>query len=198
MKEETTLNEAAYCMDPFYAECRAYGRLQQPIVKKTPSNIAIPCHGFLFLQEKDKQHLLSEYDIDLEEDMVDEEYQKNTPGKYRARAIVKDLASDDHGVHQRSLIKIRSGIRWLKKNKIYNRDIGLDNYRDGQIVDFGSSFTEPHDFMDQASAGEVHGYKVGDLAKFDEMVTDEKIQNPNNVRATSNQEFLRQLRPRKR
>ena len=62
----------AFHTDPFYAECRAYGRIKDAQTRGTlQRQIAIPCHGFLFLKDHDKQ-LLEERGIDLEEDLDNE------------------------------------------------------------------------------------------------------------------------------
>ena len=145
------LNTAACYTDPFYAECRAYGRIHEALKKRelraSVADAAIPCHGYFFLQERDENILLGR-DVDLALDSVDLHYQRTTVGGCRARAIVKDLASPDIGVNQKSLKKILSGIVTLNRQQIYNMDIRLDNYREGKIVDFGSSWTEPHRLLD--------------------------------------------------
>lgn len=182
--EETPLLEAAQYTDPFYAECRAYGRIDEALKKKQPiADIAVPCHGFFFLKQEDEEALYRR-NIDLELDTVDLEYQQSSPGGCRARAIVKDLAPSHTGVNEKTLNKILRGIAIMNRQGIYNQDIRLDNFSGGRIVDFGSSWTEPHrilDSLDKSDKRAALGRRMADRAKFDEMVTDEKIPNPKKV-----------------
>ena len=97
----------------------------------------------MFLKDCDKQ-LLKEKGIDLGDDPLDNELLQRAGENSVVRAIVKGLAPRDTGVNASSLRKIRSNIRWLKKLKIYNRDIRVANFKGGQLVDFGSALTEPH------------------------------------------------------
>lgn len=171
-----------YHTDPFYAECRAYGGIQLAIQKKkmTPG-VAIKCYGFIFLSDADEQALYGEA-VDFERDTVDLRYQKDDGGGYRVRAIVKQLGSPSHGVTTKRLGEIIRGIRALNRNKIYNRDIHLSNYLDGKIVDFGSSWTEPHLLLNALSSYHASVQKLADLVRFDEMVEEEEIPNPEHFR----------------
>ncbi|KAL2678763.1 hypothetical protein Neosp_009514 [[Neocosmospora] mangrovei] len=64
--EDISLQTVSYYTDPFYAECRAYGRIQEAIKKGyLKPKIVVPCHGFFFLQERDEKVLQSR-NIDLE------------------------------------------------------------------------------------------------------------------------------------
>ncbi|RFU28936.1 hypothetical protein B7463_g7382, partial [Scytalidium lignicola] len=181
--EDTPLDEAAYYTDPFYAECRAYGRINEAIKRKElRPDIVIPCHGFLFLQKRDEK-ILNERNVNFELDKAYLEYQRKSPGGCRARAIVKDLASSETGVNEKSLRKILRDITMLNRQQIYNMDIRLDNYRDGQIVDFGSSWTEPHSLLNALDDREAYDSKLADRVMFDQMVRDEDIPNPKNILA---------------
>ncbi|KAI6767669.1 hypothetical protein HG530_005678 [Fusarium avenaceum] len=91
--EDTPLDTAAYYTDPFYAECRAYGRIRHA-KKKGLKAVAVPCHGFLFLRPQEQQ-ALEKQDIDLGLDEIDSDYQRSTIGGLKARAIVKDIASSN-------------------------------------------------------------------------------------------------------
>ncbi len=52
----TPLATVAYHTDPFFAECRAYGRIIEEQKKGTARNdIVVPCHGFLFLSIPTKE-----------------------------------------------------------------------------------------------------------------------------------------------
>lgn len=183
------LNTIACYTDPFYAECRAYGGIQSAITdkkkkkkRKLSADVAVPCHGFLFLREKDEK-ILNEKNIDLELDRVSPKYQRATAGGYRVRAIVKDLVSSDSGVDEKSLWKVLSGITNLNRHGIFNMDIRIDNFRDGKIVDFGSSWTEPHALLDALDDEAAEEHRLTDRVMFDEMVEQEEIPNRKMVMA---------------
>jgi len=179
--EDISLQTVSYYTDPFYAECRAYGRIQEAIKKGyLKSDIVVPCHGFFFLQERDEK-VLRGRNIDLEADQVDPEYQRSSPGGYRPRAIVKDLASADPGVNQDNLYQILRDIVRLNSQRVFNMDIRLDNYRDGKLVDFGSSWTEPHILLDALDEEAADESRLADRTKFSQMVEDEKIPNPKKI-----------------
>ncbi|VUC34645.1 unnamed protein product [Clonostachys rosea] len=178
---EVSLHTAAYYTDPFYAECRAYGRIREA-TKRRPkiSDAATRCYGFLFLSEKDQKYL-EEKKCDLGLAKVDLAYQRQTAGGVRPRAIVKSLASSDHGVTELDLKKILDRILVLNRERIYNMDIRLDNIKDGKLVDFGSSWTEPHILLHALDAGTAYSYRTTDRVMFDEMLEDENIPNPKNI-----------------
>lgn len=192
MGEDTPLDIAAYCTDPFFAECRAYGQIQDGIKKrKVGSRVAVTCHGFLFLKEEDEK-LLEDRGVDLGLDDVDLDFQQSMVGGCRARAIVKDLALGDSGVNQKNIKRILQGIKSLNKLKIYNLDIRADNYRNGQIVDFGSSWTEPHGLLNALDMEAAQEKKLADLANFDDMVEENDIET--DARGLPNVDFCKRLR----
>ncbi|KEY67811.1 hypothetical protein S7711_10811 [Stachybotrys chartarum IBT 7711] len=193
----TPLDTAAYCMDPFYAECRAYGRIEDAIAKKKlRRDVTVPCYGFMHLQEADER-MLESFDVDLELDTVDPIYQQSTIGGYKVRAIVKHLASSEHGVNSKSLARILSGIKQLNANKIYNRDIRQDNYKDSKIIDFGSSWTEPHGILDKMQKRAAESTRMTDKVQFDQMVMEEEIPNPKGYRGMPDSKYKSKLRPQK-
>ena len=188
------IEKVAFHIDPFYAECRAYGRIKDAQTREAlQRQIAIPCHGFLFLKDHDKQ-LLKERGIDLEEDL-DNEILRRTGGNGLVRAIVKDLTPRDNGVNASSARKILRDIRWLKKLTIYNRDIRVENFKNGQLVDFGSAVTEPHCILSalgKVFEEEARDTRVEDLVMFDDMVAEEDLNTK--VRAMPNLYYCQKLR----
>ncbi|RSL83603.1 hypothetical protein CDV31_016815 [Fusarium ambrosium] len=160
----------------------AYGRIQEAIEKGyLKSDIVVPCHGFFFLRETDEK-VLQGRNIDLDADQVDPEYQRATPGGYRPRAIVKDLASADPSIDQDNLKQIIGDIARLNSQPIFNMDIRLDNYRDGKLVGFGSSWTEPHILLDALDDKAADESRLADRTKFGQMLKDEKIPNIQKIR----------------
>ncbi|RSL50251.1 hypothetical protein CEP54_012019 [Fusarium duplospermum] len=189
--EDAPIETAAYYTDPFFAECRAYGRIEGATRRGKLKGVAVPCHGYMFLKKADER-ILNDRGVDLGLDDVDIDFQQTVEGGCRPRAIVKDYVPGDTGVNKKSARKILRGIRDLNKLKIYNKDIRIDNFRNGQLVDFGSSWTEPHALMDALGAQDVSDHKVADLALFDEMIEEEEIETK--VRGLPNPEYCSKLR----
>ncbi|KAF4981719.1 hypothetical protein FZEAL_2521 [Fusarium zealandicum] len=191
--DQLSLETIAFYTDPFYAECRAYARVNDAIKrKKLKSDIVVPCHGFMFLRERDME-ILQGHSVDLGLEDVNQDYQRTTLGGFRARAIVKDLASADPGINTKNLDKILVDIVLLNAQGIYNMDIRLGNYRDGKIVDFGSSWTEPHILLDALDDEAADESRLADRVRFSQMVEDEEIPNPKKIIAVHRM----RLRPRR-
>ena len=163
------LSDAIFHSDPFYAECRAYGRIKEA----QKQELAVPCHGYLFLQERDTQ-ILREKGVDLDEALIDKLLQVNG-GDTRVRAIVKDFVPGDAGVNAGSVCGILGDIRALNQLGIYIGDVRADNFKAGKCVDFGLSLTEPHWKMELSDEETRWHMEVVDLVRFDEMVKNEGL-----------------------
>lgn len=195
--------------DPFYAECRAYGRINEATEKgQVKQAISIACFGFLFVDEKYLPILL-ESGVDLEEDCLLREHWVSTasesatpppprtrdPSKAPIRGIVKALASSSSGVNYRSIDKMRRDILALNRLHVYNRDARMDNFLDGKLVDFGSAWTEPYCCMNTINAKEVDEVKVGDVVALEEIADNEGYLI--SWRRFKNLDYTDKLRPRK-
>jgi hypothetical protein len=186
------VSDVIFHTDPFYAECRAYGRIHEA-QKKQPGKrqLAVRCHGYLFLQEGDTQALLKK-GVDLDADVIDEELLRVNKEDGQVRAIVKDFVPGDSGVNQKSIRGILRDIRALNKLGIYVGDVRADNFRGGKLVDFGLSSTEPHCIMKALDNVGLRETKLEDLVMFDEMVIAEGLDTT--VRAMPNKEYRAKLR----
>lgn len=172
---DISLETTSYYSDPFYNECRAYGRINDDIKrKKLKPNIVIPCHGYMYLSENDRR-ILEDRGMDLQLDKVPWEYQQGTLGGCRARALVKSLASGEPGVNGKTINNVLHDIMMLNYRGVYNMDIRLDNFRDSKLVEFGSSRTDPHIFFEKSSDVNADADRVADRTMFDEMVEEEGI-----------------------
>ncbi|RYC78156.1 hypothetical protein BFJ63_vAg18970 [Fusarium oxysporum f. sp. narcissi] len=181
--EDTSLDTAAYCTDPFYAECRAYGRIKEATEERIlEQEVAVLCHGFFFLKPQDQKALEND-GIDLGLGLVDSKYQESTIGGLKARAIVKNLASSNSGITSESIENIQNKVLSMNKAGIYNMDIRIVNFCDGLLVDFGSSWTEPHALLAAQSSEAAEEYKLADLVMFDQMVKDEVLESCGEVKA---------------
>jgi hypothetical protein len=154
-------------MDPFYSECRAYGRIKDALAKKTLlRNPAMPCHGYLLLDEGDEASL-AKWNLLFRSD--------SSANREPLRAIVKKLGVGGTGVTARRQAKLCRDLQQLHKLRIFNRDVRADNYQDGLLVDFGSSITEPHiifDAFEQHNKDYVYSMDVG---QYKGMLDDEGI-----------------------
>ncbi|GAW18342.1 hypothetical protein ANO14919_078170 [Xylariales sp. No.14919] len=167
------LAKVIFYTDPFYAECRAYGRINQARNEGTVrEDIATRCHGYLLLTTEDMMWLEHEKGIDLRTDLIDEDLRRALGGDLRARAIVKDLESGDSGLNKGNIGRAWRNVSLQNSLKIYNRDVREENFMNGRIVDFGSSWTEPHAILDSADAKDVdeaREQRLRDCSGFDEM-----------------------------
>ncbi|KAH8744627.1 kinetochore Sim4 complex subunit Fta2, partial [Diaporthe sp. PMI_573] len=134
--------EVTYYIDPFYCECREYGRIRDALVNGTlKDNPALPCYGYMILRPEDDEFLHQNgVQLSGEHSGADSHNSSETP--CATRAIVKKLAGPASGLTVRRQGKVLRDILILNRLGIYNRDVRADNYRDGLLVDFGSSVTE--------------------------------------------------------
>lgn len=103
MEKEVPLSEAIFYTDPFYAECRAYGKIQQGLDTGTvKTHTAVTCHGFLFLKKDDKRWIK---DLDLEYRVVDDNIRQAMGGDTRVRAIVKTLDKNPRKIDPQNVEK---------------------------------------------------------------------------------------------
>lgn len=162
-------------LDPFYAECRAYGRIKECQAKKLlKSNITTDCYGYILLDKDNEEILRETMKVDLP--IPNPAYQLQTYEQNRPRAIVKDLIENSAPFDETvsSLRRILLGIVELNTTgRIFNRDIQADNFRGGRLVDFGSAFTLPHEIIDAMSPNEKSETMLTDRGQFDTMVLDE-------------------------
>lgn len=170
------MKKIIFYTDPFYAECRAYGRIKQARDEQNVKvEFATRCHGYLFLTAKDMKWLEREEGIDLGTNLIDKDLRRALGGDLRARAIVKDLEAGDSGLDKGNIGKAWRNISLLNSLGIYNRDVRADNFMNCRVVDFGSSWTEPHVILDAADVDEAREQRLIDCSKFDEMAEEEGI-----------------------
>ena len=176
--------------DPFYNECRAYGRLKEA---NLDGKVAVRCHGYTTLPTTIESELEKRFDVvdwDLDDDNDAEPMKKREV----FRAIVKDLVTEDVPLTHRVVKKMKKDLLLIREQGIYPIDIKARNYKRGLLVDFSTAMTEPHYLFEIKPDWHVRSFKNEDLFSFDSMIKDEKVKTT--VRATPNQDYLRKLRPR--
>lgn len=181
--------------DPFYAECRAYGRIEEEKRrKKRKRDLVVPCYGFLGIAAEQEEMLMERFGVSLWDGTEDEDFRRRVQGQ-PIRALMKELVEEETSLTDQMLKRMLKDLRALHKMGIYPRDICARNYRAGRLVDFGAACTEPYVLFQICPAWVVHFWKSEDMAMFDEMIEDESVETK--VRATRNDEYCKKLRTRK-
>ncbi|KAI1112847.1 kinetochore Sim4 complex subunit FTA2-domain-containing protein [Nemania sp. NC0429] len=189
LERELPLNQAIWYTDPFYAECRAYGRIREGFESRlVTEQTAVKCHGYLLLNKNDARWLRKE-GIDLDDELLDQELRGAMGGDTRVRAIVKRLEKNTTVIHAGNIRKAWRSVRLLNDRlKIYNMDIKADNFIGSRLVDFGSSWTEPHkllEFLEEKREKMGKSLRLKDKVNFEEMIEEEEIRTRLQVFAKS-------------
>ncbi|EXK24762.1 hypothetical protein FOMG_18529 [Fusarium oxysporum f. sp. melonis 26406] len=176
--EQAPLELAAYCTDPFYRECQAYERIRAAIdAKILDKDVAVTCHGVLSLTAEDQEDL-EQLGVDLGLDDEAKKHPRSVIEAYDARAIVKNITSLNSGITSTNVDEIRRKVASLNEVGICIGDIRIQSFRDGRVVDFGHSVTDPHPLFDRDRFEEA---KAGELLMFDEMVGHARLRNRGKV-----------------
>ncbi|KAK3379014.1 kinetochore Sim4 complex subunit FTA2-domain-containing protein [Lasiosphaeria ovina] len=198
--KDVTDDQLVFHTDPFYAECRAYGRINEAQKKRRPGfarPIAAQCYAFIPLSKRDEQ-ALAERGIDLWGDIPeDDEYRRLAFGS-PARAVLKEFIDSEEdeaaGAMDIAMLKtILKNIRALNREGILHRDIRPSNFKAGLLVDFGSAWTQPHCVVDAVPAHVAEDWRCLDLCMFDQMVEDLGF-TADDVRGMPNPDYLCKLR----
>ena len=80
----------AHC-DPFFRECRAYGRLEE---RKLNGKVAARCYGYITIPSKEEKLFGRKFQV-WQWDRPDEDWSKPTSERQPFRAIVKELILKD-------------------------------------------------------------------------------------------------------
>ncbi|KAF2229864.1 hypothetical protein EV356DRAFT_536888 [Viridothelium virens] len=133
-----------YHSDPFFAECRAYGRINEERASKgwKGRDFAARCHGFIALPAATYEDILvDQFGItDWSRDKEDRQVSKAERQPFRA--LVKTLVETPITIKNPPTM-----LRDLKKLRslgVFQRDIYARNYKDGLLVDFSLAWTKPH------------------------------------------------------
>ncbi|KAH8751105.1 kinetochore Sim4 complex subunit FTA2-domain-containing protein [Diaporthe sp. PMI_573] len=186
-------DELAFHTDPFFCECRAYGRIEEAQAReKRVRKVAARCFGFLVLGAREEEHLKRNgFDLWPETLPPGHEYRTMAEGS-PVRALVKEYIEDDPDPDLRAMSWMLKDIGFLNRNKCLNRDIKRDNYRNGLLVDFGCAWTEPHCLIRLASKERVETWMMTDRVQFDTMARKQGFGDV--IRAMPNEKYLEKLR----
>lgn len=126
--------------DPFYNECRAYGKLIECGVN---GKVAVRCHGYLTLPATIEKKLFQRFEV-YEWDRDRDKAELSVLQRQPLRAIVKDLVQIDNPLTGKQLNKMRKDLLKMHRLGIYPQDIRERNYGDGLLLDFSIAITAPH------------------------------------------------------
>ena len=178
MGEGYPIEKAIFYTDPFYAKCRAYGRIKEAAGKGgIRGKIATKYHGYIFL-DANAQRWLEERGFDLGAKSLDNELLAIHGGFGRPRAIVKDFEIEGRVFKEQTPHRVRNSfwsVRQLNLLRIYNRNIRKENFRNGWLVDFGISCTMPHAIYDSLPLFEAHATMGRDLVDFEDRLEEAGI-----------------------
>ena len=147
--------------DPFFAECRAFGRLLE---ERKDDLLAVRCYGYMYLSEEEERRIEQQFDIRDWNRAAEDEAQ-------RLRAILKGLIPFKSPFGRKSFLKMRQTLEQLNKLGIYNMDIREGNYKGGRLFDFSVAITTPHlSFWKKLrSENDILDDMADDLGCFDSM-----------------------------
>ena len=181
-----------YHSDPFFNECRAYGRLQE---KSLNGKIAVRCYGYITVPAETEIQLERQFQI-TDWDRPEEEYERPVSERQPLRALVKDLVRNDLPLTSKVADKILRDTKRMRRCGVYPGDIRPRNYKNGLLVDFSIARTEPYFLFEIRHAKQVERMKNSDLYMWEEMVEENKLRP--SLRAIRNEKYCANLRPRKK
>ena len=191
-KEESISDELlqAY-MDPFYNECRAYGRLEEANLN---GKVAVRCHGYMTFPAEYEEELERRLDVS-DWGRPGDEYDKDVSERQPLRAIVKDLVRKDVPLTGRVADKILRDMKKMRKCGIYVGEVEPRNYMAGLLVDLSVAKTEPNYLFDLRPGFQTELVKMSDLYAWEDMRTENGLNT--RLRAVRDDEYCTRLRSRR-
>lgn len=128
--------------DPFYSECRAYGRLKEA----GREDLAVKVYGYLMINERDEDAVYTKMSrqFDFLVDWNRLPVHKNAP----IRVIVKEYIQDPTPYTRAMFPAMMSNLKQVNSLGIMVWDIKEDNYMSGILIDFSQARTMPHFMLD--------------------------------------------------
>lgn len=174
--------------EPFNAECRAFGRLQE----SGHEDLAVQCFGYILLDEEHEHIMMSQFShLNLEfngngDDPGLEDMRSRFLGRDSKppplRGIVKALGEGDEPLRTRHAKRLRRNIIQLQQLGIIHIDVAYRQLIDGKFVDFSTAITTPHFVTTpelnphltsewiSAMEFEIFQFSINDYWEFDNMV----------------------------
>ncbi|KAH6842894.1 kinetochore Sim4 complex subunit FTA2-domain-containing protein [Chaetomium sp. MPI-CAGE-AT-0009] len=166
--------------DPSNAECRVYGRLKE----ENRQDLAVRAHGYLLLTPEQefeviKRSAKTHPDDPDPEDNPDPWYRMDEPLAHGrpVHAIVKDLATDPNPFSADHVSRMCSDLEDLHKLGILVRDIKINNYLGGKLVDFSRAWTMPNPSLDRIAPRYLRAQRQQDPGNLQECILDWGIES---------------------
>ncbi|KAL9016606.1 MAG: hypothetical protein Q9185_006049 [Variospora sp. 1 TL-2023] len=154
--------------DPFYNECRAFGKL---IESNLNGRVAVRCYGYTTIPAELVHQIGYRFQVDdWIKDAEDHQYYQLPLHRQVFRATVKDLIPDDVQLTHMRVKRMRRDLLRIREQGVYPMDIKASNYRGALLVDLSSARTEPHFWLDMCSWWDYERTIDEDLVQFDKMV----------------------------
>jgi Kinetochore Sim4 complex subunit FTA2 len=177
--------------DPFFNECRAYGRLEE---KKLNGTIAVRCYGYITVPAEKEELLQRKFQV-WDWDRPGHEYNKPARERQPFRAIVKELILADIPLTGKVADKILRDLRRMRRCGVYPGDVQPRNYKAGLLVDLSVAMTEPYYLFKIRAAWQVEMIKNDELNMWEAMVQEHQLKT--RLKAVRNDQYCKRLRPRK-
>ena len=187
-KDRVSLSTIHAHQDPFYNECRAYGRLIQ---KKVNGKIAVHCYGYTILPAEREAELRERFGI-VSWDRPSEEVVKPVTEQQPLRAIVKELLLEDYPLTEKVLNKMLRDLLRMRRLGVYPMDVVARNFKNGLLVDFSCAMTKPHYLFDIRSKFQVDCLQAEDLQGLQQIMYRSGVMGAR--RAVPSREYCSKLR----
>ena len=138
--EKIPIETICFHTDPFYNECRAYGKLIEGDVN---GKVAVRCHGHMTIPAAREEELAQRFEVDIW-DRPEDDSKLPVSKRQPFRAIVKDLIEDDRPLNEKKLIRMRKDLLKMHKLGVYPQDVRARNYGGRLLLDFSIAITKPH------------------------------------------------------
>ncbi|CEJ82687.1 hypothetical protein VHEMI02735 [[Torrubiella] hemipterigena] len=165
------VQDLIYESHPFYAECRAYGRLKET----GNEGLALPCHGYVVIPKAQEEEL----------DPYGTVFHRRETNKHDPLyAIVKDLLPIDSPPFSfRDIPAMRRNVLKINNLGIVIYDLRAGNYMNGVLIDLSQANTVPH--RDLRIDGKVNSFTyelcTKDFWSFDRLMDDWNEEHPNQL-----------------
>ncbi len=174
--------------DPFYNECRAYGRLIECHVN---GKVAVRCHGHMAIPAAREEELAQRFEV-YAWDRPDDDLKLSVSKRQPFRAIVKDLIEDDRPLNEKKLVRMRKDLLMMHKLGVYPQDVQARNYGGGLLLDFSIAITKPHWVFETKRPWWISSMKKDDMNMLQRVMLESGVKTWQ--RAVRNREYCMKLR----
>lgn len=186
--KKISINTIRLQSDPFYNECRAYGRLIECNVN---GKVAVRCHGHMAILAAREEELARRFGVHTW-DRPEVDLKLSVTKRQPFRAIVKDLIKDDRQLNEKKLIKMRKDLLKMHKMGLYPQDVRERNYGGGLLLDFSIAITKPHWVFETKRPWWIRAMKNDDKIMLQEIMLDSGVETWERV--VRNREYCMKLR----